>query len=245
MRRGMIALAAAFAILALVAIGWGVEQKNQREQAELQLGADSARLLSMEFAKANQLKVASISGALVTKAQDRGTFRLLDTTQTVKAPYAVDYFIDLSQVTPRNFSWSAERKTLLIEIPDVVPAKANVDEAAGSVEQSGLFISRGAAVRMQKTASRSLAAGAEKAARRPENLQKAREAARAAVQRNALAPLRAAGIGDVTVEVRFGFERNTNDDVWDYTIPYEQVAERLEQMKQRRGIFAGSQKEQQ
>ncbi len=243
MRRGMIALAAVFAILALIAIGWGVEQKNRREQAELQLGVDSTRLLSMEFSKANQLKVASISGQLVTRAQDRGTFRLLDTSQTVKAPYAVDYFIDLGQVTPRNFSWSAEKKTLLIEIPDVIAGKANVDEASGNVEQSGLFISRGAAVRMQKTASRSLAAGAEKAALRPENLAKAREAARAAVQRNALAPLRAAGIGDVNVAVRFAFERSATDDVWDYTIPYEQVAERLEQMKQRRGIFAGSQKE--
>ena len=243
MRKPTLLLIALLALVAIAAIGWGIEQRNQREQAQMQLGVDSTRLLSTEFARANQLKVASITGHLVTRAQDRGTFRLLDTSQTVKAPYAVDYFVDLSRVTPRDFSWSAEKKTLLVEIPDVVVGKPNIDEGASTVRQSGLYVSRNAAVRMQQTASRSLAAGADKAAQRPENLQKAREAAREAVERNALAPLRAAGINDVTVVVRFGFERSASDDVWDYTIPYEQVAERLEQMKQRRGIFAGSQEE--
>ena len=51
------------------------------------------------------------------------------------------------------------------------------------------------------------------------------------MRQNALAPLHAAGIADVDVDVRFVFERNNSDDLWDYTTPIDQVAERLARMK--------------
>ena len=115
--------------------------------------------------------------------------------------------------------------------PDVTTAKPNIDTAAASVSQSGLYITRGAGLRMQRAAAQALALRAGEEAKKPENLAKARAAALAAVKANALGPLRAAGKDDVSVEVRFAFQRNNSDDVWDYTTPIDQVAEKLAQMK--------------
>ena len=227
-RTGLIlaGLALLFGLLA-----WGWQAQRAREAAELQLGLDSTRVLSQAFGATNQLKVAGISGELVARASDPGMLPILSSSQTMKAPYSVDYFIDLGQLQPSAFSWDAKGKRIVIELPDVTTAKPNIDTAAASVSQSGLYITRGAGLRMQRAAAQALALRAGEEAKKPENLAKARAAALAAVKANALGPLRAAGKDDVSVEVRFAFQRNNSDDVWDYTTPIDQVAEKLAQMK--------------
>jgi len=222
------------ALLLLVLAGAGLWYwQRQREMADLQLGINSTRVLSQSFGAANQLKVAGISGELVARADDPGMIAILASSQTMKAPYTVDYFIDLAQVGQRGFSWNSAARKLVIELPDVSVGKPHIDAAAASVTQSGLYISREAGIRMQHKAAQALAGKAGELAKSPENLKRAREAAKLAVRQNALAPLRAAGIDDVDVDVRFVFARNNNDDVWDYTTPIDQVAKKLESMKGR------------
>ena len=219
-------------LLVLLIAGAGLWYwQRQREMAELQLAIDSTRVLSQAFAAANQLKVAGISGELVARADDPGMIAILASSQTMKAPYTVDYFIDLARVGQRGFSWNADAKRLVIELPDLTIGKPNIDASTASVTQSGLYISRAAGIRMQRKAAQALAGKAGELANSPENLKRARDAAKLAVRQNALAPLHAAGIADVDVDVRFVFERNNSDDLWDYTTPIDQVAERLARMK--------------
>jgi hypothetical protein len=121
---------------------------------------------------------------------------------------------------------------MMIQIPDPVVAKPNIDLSKAQVRQSGLWVSRRAGQRLQRKSAETIAAKARQAARAPENMKKARAAARQAISANARAPLDAAGIDDVKIEVRFRGELNTNDDVWDYTLPYEEVVRRREALNE-------------
>lgn len=227
MRKGL--LLGLIALLALAGALW--YGNRQRELAALELGIESTRVLSESFRATNQLKVAGLEGELVTRADDPGMVFILASSQTMKAPYSVDYFIDLGKTGPEDFSWDPGNRRLVIELPDVIVGKPNIDYGSARVSQSGLYISRDAGLRLQRKAAKALAAKAGKVANSPENLDRARKAAIAAVSRNAVAPLRAAGIEDVRVEVRFAFQGHTNDDVWDYTTPIDEIAARIARMK--------------
>ena len=224
---------AALVAVALLALAWGWHAQRERDAAQLQLGLDSARVISESFAATNRLKVGEVSGKLIARSQDPGLIDLLDSSQTMVAPWSVDYFIDLSQIGPSDFSWNAEARTLLVEIPEPIVGRPNIDIAGAQVSQSGLYISRRAGMRLQRKTADALSARAAQSASSVENLKRVRTSAVKAVRANVKAPLNAAGMDDVTVDIRFRSQRNTNDDVWDYTTPIDQVAETLERMKGR------------
>jgi Protein of unknown function (DUF4230) len=228
MRKWALVLAA---LTIVCALGWAYYAQQKREEAELQLGLDSTRVLSEAFRTTNQLKVSDIEGWILATSTDKGLIEILDASQTVKAPYSVDYFIDMSKVGQSDFFWNSSTKTLLIEIPDPLIAQPNIDMSRAQVRQGGVWISREAGVRLQRKAASAITGKAAKTANSPENLKMARAAALEAVRRNVQAPLNTAHLSEVRVDVRFKSQRNTNDDVWDYTLPYEQVTERLEQMR--------------
>jgi len=233
MRNGR-AVALVMALVAVLALAWGYQAQQARKAAELQLGLDSARVIAQAFAGANALKVAEVRGTVRARSEDPGFIGVLDASQEITAGFTVDYFVDMAAITTADFAWNPAARRLVIEIPEVSPARPNIDEAGAVVTQKGLFISRETGIALQRKASFAMAARASQTARSPANMDNARKAAVEAVRRNALAPLAAAGIGEVTVEVRFKGQRNANDDVWDYTLPYEQVAERIEQMRKER-----------
>lgn len=222
-------LIAALAVVALAALAWGWHAHRQRQAAELQLGIDSARVISESFAGTNRLKVGEVSGKLVARSEDPGLIDLLDSSQTIVAPWSVDYFIDLSRVGSSDFAWNADARTLLVELPEPIVGRPNIDMTGAEVTQSGVFISRQAGMRLQRKAADALAVRADQAARSTENLKRVRQSAAEAVRHNVEAPLKAAGMGDVKVDIRFRSQRSTNDDVWDYTTPIDQVAEKLKQ----------------
>ena len=67
----------------------------------------------------------------------------LPSSRVVKAPFEVDYFVDLRTLGPSDFRYDATAKTLLVEVPDVTVGRPNVDEANVTIDQtSGLFVSR-------------------------------------------------------------------------------------------------------
>jgi len=217
----------------LAAALWVWRADRAREAAELQLGLDSSRIVAQAFTATNQLRVSQLRGQISTKTSDPGAVAVLSSSQRTSAPFTVDYFVDLSRVKSGNFAWNAEKKVLAIEVADPVPAPPNVDEGAASVTQEGLFISRGAAVRLAQKSSANITAKAAAEARKPENMAKAREAARQALRANALAPLKAAGIAIADVRVTFTSEARSNDDVWDYTTRLEDVRARIEELNGR------------
>ena len=226
--RKWIAIAAAIVVVAALAFAWNAQRKQ--EAAELDLGLQSARVLSQTFEQANALKVSTVSGELVARSRDEGVFSALDVEQTVRAPFSADYFIEMSEITTGDLSWNPEEKVMVIAIPEPTVAPPNIDLSKAQVRQSGIWVSRAAGIRLQQKSSKVLSAKAQEVADSPENFIKAREAAREAIRKNAQVPLAAAGIDDVTVDIRFRSELNDNDDVWDYTLPYEEVLRRRQAM---------------
>lgn len=195
------------ALLVLIAAGGVWWMKARADRAERTLGLDAARTLSETFAKARALKVASLSGDVIATASDPGYLGLLPSGQTVQYPYSVDYFVDLAALDRRVWRWDAATRTMTVRLPDVAPAKPNVDAArARYVGTSGAFMSRGAAQRLNVQIATRAAVRAGVAARKPEHLDRARASAREAVAGLIAPPLAAAGLGEIKVVVRYPWE---------------------------------------
>jgi hypothetical protein len=232
-KRGRLIALAIGVLLMLGTAVWAWQAQQARKAAELQLGLDSSRIVVQAFTATNQIKVSELSGKITARAQDPGMVAILASSQTMTAPFTVDYFVDLSKVSPRDFAWDPQARKLVIEAPDPAPAQPNIDEGSARITQTGLFISRGAALQLARKSTRAMTARAAKEAQEPANMQKAREAAREALRKNALAPLQAAGVDVTEVEVRFRSEGRANDDVWDYTTRIEDVPAKLEEIRRR------------
>lgn len=217
------------AVLALLGALFAYSEHLARKRAELQLGIDSSRIVAQVFAPQNALKVLEISGKVTARALDNGV--IFDNQQSVSAPYTVDYFVDLSRVEQGRYRWDAQNRRLMIEVPDPWPARPNIDESRAEVRQSGIFISRQSGRRMAERSTQLMDGAAAADARKPENLAKARDAAREALRQNALAPLRAAGVDIADVVIRFESQGRQNSDQWDLTTPIEDVAAKLESMR--------------
>lgn len=177
---------------------------------------------------ASALKVATVSGVVQSSAADTRLGGLLSSDQVIKAPFSVDYMLDLRGLRQSDLRWDAVARRLTIDAPDVTIAAPNVDEARRSVVRTrGLFVTRGAAEELQ----RRTALGAERAARaeanRPERVRQARDHARRALERLLSAPLAAAGLRVASVEVRFPDERNRSREQWDMSRPPAEVVNQL------------------
>jgi hypothetical protein len=189
-------------VLIVAAVGGAFYWRHRARQAELKLGLDAATVLSARFAKSNALKVANLSGELVAPSEAPILGGMAQARQVTRAPYSVDYFVNLGGVDADAMRWDAKGRTLTVEVPDVTVAAPAIDYSRAEVQQQGLWISRATGQAMQRQGASRLAAKAEAEARKPDNIAKARANARDAVEQNVRAPLAAAGLGDITVTVR-------------------------------------------
>lgn len=194
-------------VLLALAAGGAWWMKARTDRAERQLGLEAARTLSETFAKARSLKVATLSGDVIATASDPGYLGMLPSGQTVKYPYSVDYFVDLASLDRAAWLWDVETKTMTVRLPDVAPAKPNIDASrARYVGTSGLFMTRGAAQRLNTQVAGRAALRAEVSSRKPEHIDRARQSARDAIAGLIAPPLAQAGLRDVKVVVRFPWE---------------------------------------
>ena len=201
-----IGLALVVLVLAIaVFVTWRADVRADRAERELGLGA--ARTLSETFAKARDLRVATLSGEVIARGTDPGFANLLPTSMTVRYPYSVDYFLDLKRVDASAYRWNASDRTMTISLSDVTAARPNIDASrAIRIDTSGVLMTRNAAQRLNaQVAARASLRAVESAATR-EHLDRARTSAREAMQGLVAEPLRAAGLGDVTVVVRYPWE---------------------------------------
>ena len=221
--RTLIGLAA----IVLLLIGFGYWQQHRRaEQAEMQLGLDASRMLNATFEKASILKVGQLSGTVVARSEATSGGGLIRNTQTTRAPATVDYLVDLGAIEPSDFRWNEDAKVMTVTLPAIRVGAPNIDLSRAQVRQSGLWVSRSAGVAMQTQAAVRLRDRAGYHAGRPENLNKARENARAAVRRLVAAPLAAAGLDEVQVFVRLpGEERpaGLSKERWDVSKSLQEI----------------------
>ena len=182
-----------------------------------------SQVVRSTFAGASDLKVASLSGTVQSVASSK-SLGMFDATRVMKAPFSVDYFVDLSRMGPSDFLWDPATKTLTVHPPDVRVGAPNVDESKTYLDKTtGLFVSRGAMTQLQHNASASAQRVAGEAALKPARLAAARSNARADLAKLLGGPLRAAGLGDVQVRVIFPGDGPRGTSQWDVTRSIPQV----------------------
>ncbi len=209
----IIVLVIAVALVAL--FGWKREQQRQREE-ELSQAQGLVRVLSATFQNQNSLKVGEVTGALDVTSIDPGRFDFLRSAQKVKLPYSVDYTVDLSRMTADQYRWDRESRTLVVEAPNVTASRPNIDETQRrTLATQGVFVSRRAADNLSRRAAVQANRAAIEEAGKPIHINRARENARAVIARMLEAPLEVAGIGDVTVVVRFPQDGRPKTERWD------------------------------
>jgi hypothetical protein len=220
---------AALALVLLLAIGWLLFQRQRAAQEARSVGIEVSRTITASFAGMNALKVGTVSGDVLSSSNTTTFFGTLPVIQRSRAPYSVDYFVDLSKLSVANYRWNAKTRTMSIDVPDVTIAAPNIAGAKAAIIQQGVYISRGAGIILQQQAAERANAAARKTANDPKYIAQARANARAAIAQLATAPLKAAGLGTVKVAVRFPIDPKPDavaQEVWDRSTPVAEILAR-------------------
>lgn len=226
--RGVAKAVAGLVLLAILVVGGVVLYRSWNEryvvtEAKDRSGIAIAQVVAATLSKSGDLRVSRLSGTVQGVGSDTRGFGMLTSRRVMKAPFEVDYFVDVGALSPRDFRYDAQRKVLLVEAPDVRVARANVDEGKSYIDQtSGVFVTRDAMAAMQRQASAGATRVAAEEARKPENLIAAKRNARAAITALFEAPLAAAGL-DARVEVRFAGDPVRDGERWDVSRSLEEM----------------------
>jgi hypothetical protein len=217
------------ALVGLVAIGWFLFQRHQAAQEARSVGIEVSRTITASFAGMNALKVGTVSGDVLSSSNTTTFFGTMPVIQRNKAPYSVDYFVDLSQLSAANYRWNAKTRTMSIDVPDVTIAAPNIDGAKSAIVQQGIYISRGAGIVLQQQATERATAAARRTAQDAKYIAQARANARIAIAQLASTPLKAAGLGTVRVAVRFPIDpkpTSVAQEEWDRSTPVAEILAR-------------------
>jgi hypothetical protein len=216
-------------LVVLAAIGWVLFQRQQAAREARSVGIEVSRTITASFAGMNALKVGTVSGDVLSSSNTTTFFGTLPVIQRSKAPYSVDYFVDLSKLSAANYRWNATTRTMSIDVPDVTIAAPNIDGAKVAIVQQGVYISRGTGIALQQQAAERATAAARKTGQDPKYIAQARANARAAIAQLATAPLKAAGLGTVKVAVRFPIDPKPDavaQEDWDRSTPVAEILAR-------------------
>lgn len=186
-------------------------------------GSAVTKVVRATFSRASSLKVGSLSGNVQATASDSRLGGMLTSDRVVKAPFTVDYFVDVSRLREGDYRYDPDTRTLVIDAPDVSVGAVNVDEARRTLSETrGIFVSRDAMDTLSQRTSSAAQASAEAEAKKPERIAQARDNARRALAQLLAGPLEAAGVADPRIVVTFPYERGSRQD-WDRTKTVEQV----------------------
>lgn len=158
------------------------------------------------FEKQNKLTVFSAELAPVVASDDSRMFGMVQSRQIAVIPARVDYTLDLSQVGPERLAWNAETQVLDVQLPAIKVGKPNLDESRAQYLREGIWISRDAQDNLTRKNTQLAEQQAVKQAANPALMAIARGAAKDAIRQNLAIPLKVAGYGDVTVNVRLDGE---------------------------------------
>lgn len=220
-------VAAALVLLFVAGAMWLGWQRYDRDYvvAVEEDGSAVTKVIAAKIAGVSSLKVSELNGTIQSSAQDVRGFGLLKSDQVVKMPFSVDYFVDVSGLDAGDLEWNEQTRTLIVNAPDVMPGKPNVDESRRTlVQTNGLFVTRQASEALSRRVSAHAQSRALATARSPERMAQARDYGRASIGKLMTAPLNAAGYGDARVIVTFPPERQgRNREQWDVTTPINEV----------------------
>lgn len=210
MIRPIIKWIAALVVVALVAggIGWLASDRIARTLDPDPVAIATASLQSMR--EQNRLTVFDARYvAVVTSTQRRFG---LSAQKTMIMPGNVRYEIDLAALKQEDVRWDGADSTLFVTLPPIAVAGPEVDLAAiREYDGGGMLMALSDAESRLDTANRQ-AGQAEllRQARGAVPMRLARDAAKRAVERSFVLPLRAAGL-EPKVNVAFADERGQSD----------------------------------
>ena len=187
-------------------------------------GLAVARVVAATLHTSADLRVSRLTGTVQATGATSRLWGWLTSSRVVKAPFEVDYFVNVRRLDPGDFRYDADRRTLTVEVPDVRPGKPNIDHARVTLDQtSGVYVSRDAMTDLQRRVASTAATAVAERAADPENMTKARENARTAIARLFGGALSAAGL-PVRVDVRFAGEPGAgNNEQWDMSRSLQEV----------------------
>ena len=221
MRRRIALAIGGLVLVVLAVLGW------QRVTAPYAVERDDtlalSKIVTAAFTRTSALKVGTLTGIVQATSADTRLRGLLTSDQVMRAPYSVDYSVDLSRLTLADYRWDAANKLLSVRVPEVTVGRANIDEAKMTVRRRGLFITREAFDTMSRQASARAQAIAQAKAAEPAQLAKARDNARAALTQLLRGPLAASGRSDIRVVVVFATEGGPANERWDESRSFASV----------------------
>lgn len=213
--KSVLGLVAAAAIVVATVVGyrWWTERYVVESDDG---GLAVARVVAGRLYGGNELRVSRLAGTVQATGSTSRLWGWLKSSRVVKAPYEVDYYVDLRGLEPSDFRYDAKARALLVEVPDVTVGRPNVDEANVTVDRTtGAFVSRDAMAELQRRVSTTATQVVSEEARTPQNIGRAREYGRSALEQLFGGTLAAAGL-PVTVTVRFADEtRPRSAEQWD------------------------------
>lgn len=216
-----LAVAFAIALASLSTYRWW----NDRHVVETDnSGLAVAQVVAATLHTSADLRVSRLSGTVQATGATSRLWGWLKSTRVVKAPFDVDYFVDVRALDTGDFRYDPQARVLTVEVPDVAPGRPNIDHARVTLDQtSGVYVSRDAMAELQRRVAATAGDVVAARAADPENIRKARENGRAAIARLFGGALGAAGL-PVRVEVRYAGEaRPADGEHWDVSRSIEEV----------------------
>ncbi|MDQ2892065.1 MAG: DUF4230 domain-containing protein [Pseudomonadota bacterium] len=218
-----IVVGALAAVLVVTAAVIGYRTYTERYVVKADDGLAVAQVVEATITGASDLKVSTLSGTVQSTASDTRGLGLLTSSRVIKAPFAVEYFVDVSGLDARDFDWDAATRTLIVNAPAVRVGAANIDEARTYLDKTtGVFVTRGAMTALQRQASARADRVAAAEARKPERIAQAEANARRSLAALFRGPLAAAGL-NAKVVVRFANDPRRDGERWDASRSLEQV----------------------
>ena len=204
-------------IVVLIGAGYLLARYYDRQEQQEVAASDLDQLVVALRENRNRLEVYRLSGKVITKRETRGgPGDILKGEMTVRQPWSVSYFVNMGDLGLDDYVWDERTRTLLVRAPAVRPEVPNIDESRQVVAYDGPLITRDMQTELRAGVARGARQQAAAEAAKAENMAAATRAAREAIARNLQAPLRAAGLGDVTVVVRAPTDGQQSDgERWD------------------------------
>lgn len=213
----------------LLAVAWCVEhrragqERQRRNDAELQAGLRASQIISAKFEEAGSLLAGRLSGKVISQGACTSAYMFSNSQQTI-APFSVAYMVDLSRVDRSRLRWNSDKHILYVELPPLTVEEPAVDMRRARSKQSGAVISRACGLAMQKQVADRLSNKAGERAHRADYLLRAQNSARIRVANLLRATLAAAGVGATEVRVRLASDPTpVNDQRWDMSRSIEEV----------------------
>lgn len=215
----------------LIAAGYGLARYFDRQEQKTVATSDVDRLVVALRDNRNRLEVYKMAGTVTTKRRTTGGIGDILTGEiTVKQPWALSYFVDMGDIGLDDYVWDERTRTLLVRAPAARPDTPNIDESRQVVAYNGPLITRDMQSRLRTGIAIGARQQASAEAAKPDNVAAANAAARKAIAANLEGPLRAAGLGNVSVEVRDAGAGTRSGERWDVS---RSIADVLEERARR------------